>query len=68
MMDLVLALKWVYDNVYYFGGDPHRITIFGESAGAAAVSHLVISPLTRGNTFFFKKKTFEQYNGPLNRS
>ncbi|CAG0886030.1 unnamed protein product [Darwinula stevensoni] len=48
MLDQVQALKWVQENVEYFGGDPTRVTIFGESAGGASVHFLVLSPLARG--------------------
>ena len=47
--DMILALKWTHANVASFGGDPEKITIFGESAGAAAVHSLMISPLSSGN-------------------
>ena len=43
-MDQVVALKWVYDNITNFGGDPHNITIFGESAGSTAVCTLLSMP------------------------
>ena len=33
-----MAIKWVYDNIKYFGGNPDNINIFGESAGGGAVS------------------------------
>ena len=46
MLDMVLALEWVRDNIAQFGGDKDRITIFGESAGAAAIGHLVLSNST----------------------
>ncbi|KAJ1521718.1 hypothetical protein ONE63_003360 [Megalurothrips usitatus] len=48
LKDMVLALQWVRDNVRAFGGDPGRVTIFGESAGGAAVHYLMLSPLSRG--------------------
>lgn len=46
MLDMVQALKWVQTHIHKFGGDPNRVTIFGESAGSASIGHLVLSPLT----------------------
>lgn len=47
-MDMIAALKWVKANVAAFGGDPDQVTIFGESAGGAAVNMLVTSPEAKG--------------------
>lgn len=44
LRDLVMALRWVRDNIAAFGGDPNRVTIFGESAGAHAVTTLLAVP------------------------
>jgi para-nitrobenzyl esterase len=47
-MDMVAALKWVQRNIAAFGGNPHEVTIFGQSAGGFAVHMLMTSPLANG--------------------
>lgn len=48
LMDMVASLEWVQDNIEAFGGDPDNVTIFGQSAGAMAITSLMTSPLTEG--------------------
>jgi para-nitrobenzyl esterase len=48
LLDQIAALQWVERNIAAFGGDPHQVTIFGQSAGAASVWMLMQSPLARG--------------------
>lgn len=48
MLDIVLALQWVRDNIASFGGDPGRVTIFGESGGGRKVSTLMAMPAASG--------------------
>ena len=48
LMDQIEALEWVRDNVAAFGGDPDNVTIAGESAGAACVTALCVSPEAKG--------------------
>jgi para-nitrobenzyl esterase len=47
-LDHAQALKWIHRNIASFGGDPHNVTITGESAGSHNVMNMVISPLGKG--------------------
>ena len=48
LLDMIAGLQWVKKNIAAFGGDPDKVTIFGESAGGIAVSMLCASPLAKG--------------------
>ena len=48
LLDMIAGLQWVRKNISAFGGDPDKVTIFGESAGGIAVSMLCASPLAHG--------------------
>jgi para-nitrobenzyl esterase len=48
LLDALLALRWVQDNIASFNGDPKRVMIFGQSAGAINTCALVSSPMARG--------------------
>ncbi|VDK62178.1 unnamed protein product [Anisakis simplex] len=48
LRDQTAALKWVKENIHYFGGNPDNITVFGQSAGGACADILSLSPYSRG--------------------
>lgn len=48
MMDIVDALKWIQKNIAQFGGDPHNVTLFGQSGGGAKVLTMMGTPYANG--------------------
>jgi para-nitrobenzyl esterase len=48
VLDCIMALRWIKQNIAAFGGDPDRVTIMGESAGAKLVSAVLVSPKSKG--------------------
>ena len=67
-LDLVLALRWVRDNIAEFGGDPRCVTVFGQSGGGAKIATLMAMPAAAG--LFHRAWTMSGQqltaSGPLN--
>ncbi len=64
ILDQVAALEWVHDNIFFFGGDPGNVTIFGESAGGMSVACLMVLPKAKG---LFHKAIIESAVGAIAR-
>jgi len=64
MLDLSMALKWVYDNIYAFNGNKDLITVYGPGSGASAAGLLAIAPDTK----HMVKQIFGQSGSPLSDS
>jgi para-nitrobenzyl esterase len=67
-LDLILALRWVRDNIAEFGGDPDKVTVFGQSGGGAKIATLMAMPAAAG--LFHRAATMSGQqvtaSGPLN--
>jgi para-nitrobenzyl esterase len=68
MLDLVLALRWIRDNISEFGGDPNTVMLFGQSGGGAKIATLMAMPAAAG--LFHRAATMSGQqltaSGPLN--
>lgn len=62
--DQVQALRWIHENIAFFGGDPENVTIFGQSGGGRSAQALSCSPLTKG----LMKRAIVQSAGGLKTS
>lgn len=48
LKDQLMMMKWIQENIHYFGGDNKKVTVFGDGAGAASIGFHMMSPLSKG--------------------
>jgi para-nitrobenzyl esterase len=67
-LDLILALRWVRDNIAEFGGDPDKVMVFGQSGGGAKIATLLATPAAAGHFHRAATMSGQQVtaSGPLN--
>ena len=65
LLDQIAALEWVRANIASFGGDPDRVAVFGESAGAGDIGTLIASPLAKG---LFRRAIIQSGGYPLDNA
>ena len=53
LKDQVFAMGWVQENIAQFGGDPKRVTLFGNNAGGTSVHYHMLSKMSEGNRSLF---------------
>lgn len=55
-----MALHWIQENIIYFGGDPHNVTLIGYSSGAIIIHALMLSPITKGKCKLIIKVAYSE--------
>lgn len=60
ILDQIQALRWISENIGYFGGDSNRITVFGSGIGASCVSLLTLSHHSEGKSTFHSTEEKEK--------